>query len=83
MQGAVSANAPDAWSAGGKRRKPVFRLCAAAGPGEILVGSRTVELVGVAGTFEPLPPIRLKGKAQPVPLFRVGGPTPANTKAAS
>lgn len=46
------------------------RLCAQAGPGEVLVGRRTVELVGQAGRFEALEPVRLKGKAQPVPLFR-------------
>lgn len=46
------------------------RLCSLAGPGEILVGGRTRELVGNGGRFEDLPPVRLKGKAQPVPLFR-------------
>lgn len=47
------------------------RLCAVAGPGEILVGERTVARVGSSGRFEELAPVRLKGKAQPVPLFRV------------
>jgi len=47
------------------------RLCALAGPGEILVGERTVELIGAGGRFDELPPVRLKGKSQPVPLFRV------------
>ncbi|WP_224371535.1 response regulator [Hyalangium versicolor] len=47
------------------------RLCALAGPGEILVGERTRELVqGREMAFEELPPVRLKGKQQPVPLFR-------------
>jgi len=47
------------------------RLCALAGPGEILVGERTRELVDANETaFEDLPPVRLKGKQQPVPLFR-------------
>ncbi|WP_141607767.1 MULTISPECIES: adenylate/guanylate cyclase domain-containing protein [unclassified Myxococcus] len=47
------------------------RLCALAGPGEILVGERTRELVDANATaFEDLPPVRLKGKQQPVPLFR-------------
>lgn len=47
------------------------RLCALAGPGEILVGERTVRLLDDTSQFEELAPVRLKGKAQPVPLFRV------------
>jgi adenylate cyclase len=47
------------------------RLCALAGPGEILVGERTRLLVqGREMAFEDLPPVRLKGKQQPVPLYR-------------
>nr|P40138.3 RecName: Full=Adenylate cyclase 2; AltName: Full=ATP pyrophosphate-lyase 2; AltName: Full=Adenylyl cyclase 2; Short=AC2 [Stigmatella aurantiaca]CAA11548.1 adenylate cyclase [Stigmatella aurantiaca] len=48
------------------------RLCALAGPGEILAGERTRELVSHREMpFEDLPPVRLKGKQQPVPLYRV------------
>jgi adenylate cyclase len=47
------------------------RLCALAGPGEILVGQGTAEKLGHVERFEALPPVKLKGKAQPVPLFRV------------
>jgi adenylate cyclase len=47
------------------------RLCALAGPGEILVGQGTAERLGSVERFEALPPVKLKGKAQPVPLFRV------------
>jgi adenylate cyclase len=47
------------------------RLCAHAGAGEILVGEETVTESRMTGTFESLPAVRLKGKAQPVPLFRV------------
>lgn len=46
------------------------RLCALAGVGEILIGERTAELVG-AHELESLPPVRLKGKARMVPLFRL------------
>jgi adenylate cyclase len=49
------------------------RLCAVAGVGEILVGEATARAVDVE-RFEQLPPVRLKGKLQPVPLFKV---TPA------
>jgi len=47
------------------------RLCALAGPGEILVGQNTAEKLSPIERFEALPPVKLKGKAQPVPLFRV------------
>lgn len=46
------------------------RLCSLAGAGEILLGERTAELIG-GGALESLPPVRLKGKARPVPLFRL------------
>jgi adenylate cyclase len=47
------------------------RLCSLAGPGEILVGERTRNLVDTRETtFEELPPVRLRGKQQPVPLYR-------------
>ncbi len=48
------------------------RLCSLAGGGEILVGASTAERAAKAGwTSELLPPVKLKGKAQPVPLYRV------------
>lgn len=46
------------------------RLCALAGPGEILVGHRTRELAATSAKFQPLNPVVLKGKSRPVPLFR-------------
>jgi len=46
------------------------RLCALAESQEILVGQRTCELVNSAGQFQELPPVRLKGKPKPVPVFR-------------
>ena len=53
------------------------RLCALAGPGEILVGERTSQVLEGNGRFEALPPARLKGKAQPVPVFRARWNEPA------
>jgi adenylate cyclase len=47
------------------------RLCSHAGPGEILVGQETAAESGLTDTFESLPPVRLKGKAQLVPLYKV------------
>lgn len=50
------------------------RLCALAGPGEILVGAGTADLLKTFGPLEALAPVRVKGRTAPVPLFKV---TPA------
>jgi adenylate cyclase len=48
------------------------RLCAIAGPGEVLVGERTYMLVeGKEISFEELPAVLLRGKQQKVPLFKL------------
>jgi adenylate cyclase len=47
------------------------RLCALAAPGEVLVGPRTQELGGGdSARFEPLAPVQLKGRSQPVLPYR-------------
>ena len=47
------------------------RLEQAAGPGEIIMGHQTWRLVQDAVTAEPLEPLRLKGKSQPVAAYRL------------
>jgi class 3 adenylate cyclase/predicted ATPase len=47
------------------------RLEQAAGPGEIVIGPQTWRLVREAVTAEPLEPLRLKGKSQPVAAYRL------------
>src|SRR5436309_1784702 len=47
------------------------RLEQAAQPGEVLVGEPTRRLVRDAAEFEPVEPLELKGKAEPVPAFRL------------
>jgi class 3 adenylate cyclase/tetratricopeptide (TPR) repeat protein len=59
------------------------RLQNAAGPGEILIGERTAALVRGQLSTEPLPPLALKGKAQPVPAWRVVQPLQAVRDAAA
>src|SRR5256886_6838387 len=49
------------------------RLEQAAEPGEVLVGGETLRLVKHAVEVEPIPPLALKGKAEPVPAFRLLG----------
>ena len=43
----------------------------AAEPGEILIGAQTERLVGGLVRAEPVTPLRLKGKAEAVPAFRL------------
>ena len=47
------------------------RLEQAAQPGEILVGEGTIRLAGEAATAEPIEPLELKGKREPVPAWRL------------
>jgi class 3 adenylate cyclase/tetratricopeptide (TPR) repeat protein len=47
------------------------RLEQSAAPGEILIGGTTHRLVRDAVVVEPVDPLTLKGKAQPVPAFRL------------
>jgi len=50
------------------------RLEDASQRGEILVGPDTHRLTGPLFEFEPLEPIRVKGKAEPVPVYRLLAP---------
>lgn len=47
------------------------RLEQAASPGEILIGDQTYSLVRDAVRCEPVTPLELKGKSEPVPAFRL------------
>jgi class 3 adenylate cyclase/tetratricopeptide (TPR) repeat protein len=47
------------------------RLEQAAAPGEVLIGEPTLALVREAVVAEPLQPLALKGKSEPVPAFRL------------
>ena len=47
------------------------RLEQAAQPGEVLIGQPTLALVRDAADVEPIDPLELKGKAEPVPAFRL------------
>ncbi|MCB8986706.1 MAG: tetratricopeptide repeat protein [Ardenticatenaceae bacterium] len=49
------------------------RLMTTAGPGEILVSGQVHKAVREAFAFEPRPPLRMKGKAEPLPVFAVTG----------
>jgi class 3 adenylate cyclase/tetratricopeptide (TPR) repeat protein len=47
------------------------RLQQAAEPGQVLIGERTLELVSGAAEAEPIDPLELEGKSEPVPAFRL------------
>jgi class 3 adenylate cyclase len=47
------------------------RLQQAAAPGEVLIARATLALVGDAVEVEPVEPLALKGKSEPVPAFRL------------
>jgi adenylate cyclase len=47
------------------------RLCGAAGPGEILISEPFRDALAAPPPLDALPPMELKGKRQPLPVFRV------------
>ena len=49
------------------------RLQQAAAPGETLIGDATRRLVAGAVAAEPLPPLAVRGKAEPLTVWRLGG----------
>ena len=49
------------------------RLEQAAQPGEVLIGQPTLALVRDAADVEPIEPLELKGKSEPVPAYRLLG----------
>lgn len=57
------------------------RLEDASEVGEILVGPASYRAAAGAFTFEPLPPIALKGKSQPMPVYRLLGARPRPQRA--
>ena len=47
------------------------RLCSAAGPGEILISEEMRKSLSTVPPLAVCPPMELKGKSQPVPVYRV------------
>src|ERR1041384_7340490 len=47
------------------------RLCSAAGPREILISDEFRRVLSAPPSLTSMPPMELKGKSQPVPVYRV------------
>jgi class 3 adenylate cyclase/tetratricopeptide (TPR) repeat protein len=67
----VGADTSDFGRVTGDAVNTAARLEAAAAPGEILIGDGTHALVREAVRVEPVEPLSLKGKAEPVPAHRL------------
>jgi class 3 adenylate cyclase/tetratricopeptide (TPR) repeat protein len=67
----VASGVPDRPMPLGDAANTAARFEQAAGPGEILIGSSTHHLVRDAVLVEPVEPLTLKGKAEPVPAYRL------------
>ncbi len=70
--GLIGADAYLQYATVGDTTNVASRICAVAGPGEIVVSAATRgKLAGSGVSLEELPPVRVKGKAQPLVLYRV------------
>ena len=69
----VGADSTDFGRVTGDAVNTAARLEAAADPGQILIGDETLRLVRDAVEAEPVEPLSLKGKAEPVPAHRLLG----------
>ncbi|HZG67121.1 MAG TPA: adenylate/guanylate cyclase domain-containing protein, partial [Herpetosiphonaceae bacterium] len=73
VAGGLGARGRQMYSVMGDAANLASRLEDAAETGEILVGPETYRLTAMLFDFEPLPPIRVKGKAEPVAPYRLLG----------
>jgi len=73
VAGQLGAGGDAAYAVTGDAVNTAARLLAAAEEGQILASGATHRLAAHAFAFEPLPALRLKGKAEPVEVWRVRG----------
>lgn len=73
MIGNVGAAEQHSFTAIGDTTNLAARLQAAAEPGRVVVGSTTHGALGDIAVFEPLAPLELKGKSEPVEAFVLVG----------
>jgi len=84
VAGMVGAESRQKFSVIGDAVNVAARLVGQAKPGEILVGEKTYQLSRNDFIFEPTPEVILKGKSEPLTLYRLKGPcrTEASARAA-
>src|SRR5262249_52055208 len=73
VAGGIGAQGQQQYSVMGDTVNLAARLEDASEVGEILVGPNTYRLVTPLFEFDPLPPIKVKGKAEPVTVYRLLG----------
>jgi class 3 adenylate cyclase len=81
--GSIGDNLRMDYSAIGDTTNVSARLQAIAAPGTILVTDATARLVQGTIRLEPLPPVTVKGKEEPVGVFNVIGPLPQRSPISS
>jgi class 3 adenylate cyclase len=81
--GSIGDNLRMDYSAIGDTTNLAARLQGMAAPGEILVSESTSRLVGGYVRLEPLPPVEVKGKAEPVTPYKAIGTLPRRSPMAS
>jgi class 3 adenylate cyclase/tetratricopeptide (TPR) repeat protein len=81
--GSIGDNLRMDYSAIGDTTNLASRLQAHAAPGDILLSESTSRLVQGAVRLEALPPVQVKGKMEPIPLYKVGGTLPRRSPIAS
>lgn len=81
--GSIGDNLRMDYSAIGDTTNLASRLQQQAEPGTLLVSESTTRLVQGAVRLEALPPVEVKGKTEPVPIFKVVGTLPRRSPIAS
>lgn len=74
--GSIGDNLRMDYSAIGDTTNLASRLEGVAAPGDIVVSESTSRLVQGTIRVEPLPPVEVKGKTEPVPLYKIIGTLP-------
>ena len=71
VAGCIGAESRSDYTVVGEKVNLAARLCGAASAGQIIIDAETQARAGALAGYETLPPLTLKGFAQPVPAYRV------------
>jgi Adenylate cyclase, family 3 (some proteins contain HAMP domain) len=73
VTGAIGSSRALQYTAIGDAVNTASRLCSVAKPGEVLVSEGTFGKVGGVVSATALPPVRVKGKAEPLRVWNITG----------